>query len=190
MEGLRRMKPIWPLSERANDFLPGSFHAPGRLWFSRCVVTTDFLQNHPAFVLRLVEHSGREWEHLYDGWGRKEALREYAAQHTDGALPLSLVAMEKAELLGAVSLISEDLPGFEPWNPWLASLFVLPQHRGRGVAAFLVREAEKMLRQNGIRTAYLFTESAQGLFFKLGWQPVEETFCHGHPVTIFKKEFS
>ena len=153
-------------------------------------MTCDFLQNHPAFIPQLATLCGREWAHLYEGWNVETATREFESQPTDGQLPLTIAAMEKEELLGTVSLISDDLPGFEQWNPWLASLFVLPQHRSKGVAAFLVRQAEEILIQNGIRRAYLFTESAQGLFFKLGWQPVEETFCHGHPVTIFKKEFS
>jgi len=153
-------------------------------------MTSDFLQNHPALIPHLAELCGREWAHLYEGWNAETAAREFESQRTDGQLPFTIAAMEDGKLLGVVSLISDDLPGFEQWNPWLASLFVLPEHRGKGVAAFLVGEAETFLVRNGIRAAYLFTESAQGLFLKLGWQPMQEAFCQGHPVTIFKKDFS
>jgi len=152
-------------------------------------MTSDFLQNHPAFIPRLADLCGREWAHLYKGWTNETARQEFETQRTDGQLPLSLVALEDGKLLGAVSVIYDDLPGFEHLNPWLASLFVLPEHRGKNIGVFLVREAEKLLAQNGIPAAWLFTESAQGFFAKAGWRQFEDATCNGHAVAVFKKEF-
>lgn len=151
---------------------------------------SDHLKHHPALIPLLADLCGTEWAHLYADWGARAAEQEFAGQHTDGTLPLTLVATDDGILLGAVSLIHDDLPGHEHLNPWLASLFVLPGHRGKGVGSFLIREAESFLAKNHIPTAYLFTESAQGLFAREGWSPVGEAGCNGHPVTIFKKDFS
>ena len=114
-----------------------------------------YLKNHPVIALRLAELCGGEWQQLYTGWNREVALREFESQRADGALPLSLVAIEQDELLGMVSIIFDDLPGYEHLNPWLASLFVLPGHRGKETGSHLVREAEKLLANNGVATAYL-----------------------------------
>ena len=85
-------------------------------------------------------------------------------------------------------MIEDDLPGFEHLNPWLATLLVLPEHRGRGVGAFLVREAERYARDAGHSEMYLFTESADGLFRHMGWLEMAKTTANGHEVRIFRRE--
>jgi predicted N-acetyltransferase YhbS len=152
-------------------------------------VRIDYLRNNPVFESHLAELSCTEWQHLYGNWHRDAALREFESQRADGRLPLTLVAIEQDELLGAVSLIFDDLPGYEHLNPWLASLLVLPEHRGEGVGSRLVREAEKLLASNGVETAYLFTETAHAFFERLGWQVMEQTSCHGLPIFILRKRF-
>jgi predicted N-acetyltransferase YhbS len=150
-------------------------------------VRIDYLRNNPVFESRLAEFSCAEWQHLYGNWNYDAALREFESQRADGRLPLTLVAIEQDKLLGAVSLVFDDLPGYEHLNPWLASLLVLPEHRGEGIGSRLVREAETLLAKNGVATAYLFTESARVFFEKLGWRVMKETSCHGVPVFILRK---
>jgi predicted N-acetyltransferase YhbS len=149
----------------------------------------DFLKNHPHFTLRLAKLCGEEWRHLYSAWDHAEALREFASQRADGTLPVSLVALEENELLGMVSLIFDDLPGYEHLNPWLASLLVLPEQRKKGAGSRLVREAERLLVLNRVPRAYLFTESAGSFFENLGWYAIEKATCNKHPVAILKKDF-
>jgi predicted N-acetyltransferase YhbS len=152
-------------------------------------VRIDFLKNHPVFARRLAELCGEQWEHLYVDWDRAVALREFELQRADGRLPLSLVAIEGKELLGMVSLIFNDLPGYEHLNPWLASLLVLPEHRSKGAGSRLVNEAEKLLVLNQVARAYLFTESASSFFEKLGWTTLAKASCNHHPVAILTKGF-
>lgn len=150
----------------------------------------DYLKNHPVIALRLAELCGTEWQHLYTGWNREVALREFESQRADGTLPLSLVAIEQDELLGMVSIIFDDLPGYERLNPWLASLLVVPEHRGKRIGSRLVHEAERLLARNNITKAYLFTESARSFFDKLGWLALQSATCNGISVSILKKNFS
>jgi GNAT superfamily N-acetyltransferase len=152
-------------------------------------VRIDFLKNQPVFARRLAELCGDQWEHLYVDWDRAVGLREFELQRADGRLPLSLVAIEGKELLGMVSLIFNDLPGYEHLNPWLASLLVLPEHRKKGTGSRLVREAERLLVLNRMSRAYLFTESACAFFAKLGWTALTTTSCNHHPIVILTKDF-
>lgn len=148
------------------------------------------LADHPEFVPVLSELCGLEWAHLYEGWGAEAARREFENQPGSSFLPVTLVALGGGELLGTVSLIYDDLPGFAHLNPWLASLFVLPEHRGKSVATFLVREAERLLVAEGFAEAWLFTETAQPLFEKLGWEFFQAAFCREHPVSILRKNLA
>jgi GNAT superfamily N-acetyltransferase len=91
------------------------------------------LSEHPAFLEPLAEATGRAWAHLYRGWGTVMARAELLRQDSLGILPVTFVAVVKGHCAGTVSLIFDDLPGYRPVNPWLASLLVLPDFRGRGV---------------------------------------------------------
>ena len=88
-----------------------------------------------------------------------------------------------------VSIIFDDLPGSEHLESLARQSFVLPGHRGKEIGSRLVREAEKLLANNGVATAYLFTESARAFFEKLGWRAIGRATCNGHPVSILKKDF-
>lgn len=147
------------------------------------------LKDRPDLLPKLAELCGREWIHLYESWDADTSLREFEASRTDGQLPITLIAIEDDTLLGTVSIVLNDLPGREDLNPWLASLLVLPEHRGKHVASFLVRQVEEFLGQLGFAEAFLFTEAAGGLFQKLGWEPYEPAKTNGHDVMIFRKGF-
>ena len=67
----------------------------------------DYLKNNPVFESRLAEISCAEWQHLYGDWNCDAALREFESQRADGSLPLTLVALAREELLGAVSLLTD-----------------------------------------------------------------------------------
>ncbi len=149
----------------------------------------DYLSNHPGLIASLAQQCADEWAHLYLAWGEGEAAEEFRTARTDGSIPATLVALDDdGALLGTVSVIEDDLPGFEHWNPWLATLLVLPEHRGRGVGAFLVSEAERFAREAGNEEMYLFTESADGLFLRMGWLEMAKTTANGHEVRIFRRQ--
>lgn len=150
-------------------------------------MTIHPLADYPEYLPKLAKYWAAEWAHLYQDWDETTARREVEAQRTDGRMPLTLVALEGADLLGSVSLIFDDLSGHEHLNPWLASLYVLPAHRGKSVGSALLKKAEQIFQKNGFYEAYLFTETAHKFFEKLEWRFVENSLCHGHPITILKK---
>lgn len=152
------------------------------------MIRQEFLKAVPQHAPVLAELQGRKWRHLYGNWNAAAALRDFEAENGDGTLPATIAALEGEVLLGSVSVIFDDLPGYEHLNPWLASLFVLPEHRKGGVGSFLVRAAEDVLRRNGVERSYLFTESTGAYFRRHGWTFVENTLCNGHPVEILTKE--
>lgn len=148
----------------------------------------DYLSNHPGLIPSLAQQCADEWAHLYLAWGEGEAAEEFRMARTDGSIPATLVALDDdGGLLGTVSVIEDDLPGYEHLNPWLATLLVLPEHRGHGVGAFLVQAAERFAREAGSEEMYLFTESADGLFRRMGWEEVNKTTANGHEVRIFRR---
>jgi N-acetylglutamate synthase-like GNAT family acetyltransferase len=72
----------------------------------------------------------------------------------------------------------------QQWRPWLAALYVHPAQRGRGVASALVKHATQAAQAMGISRLYLYTNTARGLYERLGWHLIEEDEYEGARVTI------
>lgn len=57
---------------------------------------------------------------------------------------------------------------------YLADVFVLEEHRGRGLAEAMVRALMDLPEVQGMRRLFLATRDAHGLYRKLGWEPVTD----------------
>ncbi len=56
---------------------------------------------------------------------------------------------------------------------WLCDVFVLPAHRGRGLATWLIETVVRHPDLQVQRGFVLARRDAHALYVKLGWQPVE-----------------
>lgn len=136
-----------------------------------------------------------EWAPLFPGWTEDDALAELRASahatvddvdvstHAD-AVPMTLVALRSpatpaaisasghdADLLGSISLIAEDSPELRAFDgPWLASLFVAPAARGRGLGEALVRALVAHAARSGLARIRLFTPKHRAFYERLGWR--------------------
>jgi predicted N-acetyltransferase YhbS len=74
---------------------------------------------------------------------------------------------------GLVLLIDNDLESHPHLKPWLASLFVAPEMRGKGIGTALIRAVENAARDQRHAALYLYTGKA-GYYRSLDWQDHEE----------------
>ncbi len=154
------------------------------------------LADHPGLAPVLAGWHVAEWGHLYPGWTVEAAVGEFAAMVRPGVIPTTFVAFDgagwtAAHVLGSVSLLAtDDLPGFEHVGPWLASLFVVPAARGRGVGAALVDHAVAAARAMGIERLHLFTDGQERYHLAHGWRPLARAEAGGHPVTVMVRSTS
>jgi GNAT superfamily N-acetyltransferase len=73
--------------------------------------------------------------------------------------------------VGTASLVANDLPSRPDLTPWLASVLVRPQFRGRGYSAPLVRHVEGAAAASAT-VLWLYTWSAEQVCARLGWERV------------------
>ena len=151
--------------------------------------------HHLAPVLAAWHHA--EWGHLYadDVWSHAVAVREFETMAEPGSTDLTWVAFDGDSrdadaVLGSVSLLAtDDLAGFEHLTPWLASMFVAPAARGRGVAAALADALLQGARANGHEVVHLFTSGQQQFWADRGWAVVATVDTEGHPATVMARSF-
>lgn len=159
-------------------------------------VTTVELAQLPAAVRAAVGTTLAAWHvdefsHLYspEVWNLPMAIDEFAAMDVAGSLPTTWVTFDGAataeRLVGSVSLIAtDDLAGHEHVGPWLASLFVHPSARGRGLGDALVRLVVAAARDAGFDDVHLFTAGQEEYYVQRGWRPVASVDANGHPATV------
>jgi GNAT superfamily N-acetyltransferase len=140
---------------------------------------------HPELIETVARWQFGEWGHLEPGDSLAARIAYLGTQAANpGRIPMTFVALDSDEALGSASAVEHDMDTHPELTPWLASVYVKPDARGRGVASALVRRVMAAVAALGVSRLYLFTESARGLYEKLGWQPIGEEHFEGSDVTI------
>ena len=143
-----------------------------------------YLAEHPDYAATLAQWHYREWQRLLPDWSHEAALDELQSHTSRRHLPTTLIAIDNARLIGSVSLVEEDHPTLSLLSPWLASLYVAPEHRGRGIGAVLVKALVDEANALGITRLYLYTEDGQRFYERLGWSLREHAVFDGHRVVV------
>src|SRR5690606_24106888 len=135
-------------------------------------VRIDWLSAHPRHAAALAEAHVQVFGALLPGWTAEQALAELRAHDRPATVPSTLVALDgDGDWLGSVSLLAEDHPDIPQYSPWLASLYVRPEARARGVGRALVARAGAEAGQGGTRTLYPHRQpDGGGRSRTLGWR--------------------
>lgn len=110
-----------------------------------------------------------------------------ACAQSPNFIPTVFVMLQDDLPIGMIAICDDDLEGREALNPWLAGLYVQPDHRGQGYAVQLIAHLEQVAWQHGVEQLTLYTSEAVGLYSKLGWQIVERFDDQGKAFAIMRK---
>ncbi|ELY20577.1 GNAT family N-acetyltransferase [Vreelandella titanicae] len=128
------------------------------------------------------------WGHLHPGLTQEQAIQHLKAECGQGGVPSIFVAIQGETPVGTASLIADDMSIRREFTPWLASVFVVPEWRGQGIASALVRRIEVEAAESGIERFYLYTPDQQALYRRLGWQDEESLEYRGENVTVMSRQ--
>lgn len=149
-------------------------------------IVIESLGRHAHLVEMIARWHWNEWR------GEGDPLQPWIEAHAkEGRLegiPQAWIAFDDGEPIGSVSLIEHNMDTRLDLTPWLASLFVLPKHRERGVGSSLTAYCVEQARDLGFETLYLYTEVAQDFYAKRGWSLVSEEAYEGEAVAVMCQE--
>lgn len=129
-----------------------------------------FLIDAPAYIDEVAVLWQQEWSSDKTAAGLEKQKRSISKMLNRDSLPLLLVAIGQPGLIGTIALFDNDLESRPDLTPWLGGVLVKSEYRGQGFARALVDRAVREAVRLGHQTLYLHTESAGGLYKKLGWQ--------------------
>lgn len=145
------------------------------------------LSTCPEHVDRLASWHHAEWGLLYgESWTDDDARRELREQAERRVWSNTLVALDGESLLGSVSVVSEDAAALSHYgSPWLASLFVAPEFRGRGVGSRLASAGINWAARHGVARLLLFTAGQSAYYQRMGWRLIARDALNGYGVDVF-----
>ena len=132
-------------------------------------VRIDYLGDHPEYIPTIARWHQLQWGYLDPDRTLEDRIAELRTHLAPRSIPTTFVAVDEEMPVGCVSLIPHDLDTQPPLTPWLASLYVAPRHRRRGVGSALVQRVVEEARLLDIATLYLFTPDQDRFYARRGW---------------------
>jgi len=138
----------------------------------------------PEYLEKLAKWHHAEWSYLNPERSFAERLEEMALDLAGNAVPATYFAEIDGNLAGSATILDDDMSTHPELGPWLASVFVSPQYRHRGIATALVRKIMQHAKQANVETLFLYTPGQERLYEQLGWECYLRENYNGTDVTI------
>jgi N-acetylglutamate synthase-like GNAT family acetyltransferase len=141
------------------------------------------LKDHTQHLEQLALWHHQQWSYLNPDESLHQRMLRMQCCLNDELIPSTFIAADR-ELLGSAALVVNDMETNPQLSPWLASVYVAPQHRKKGIGTQLVLHAMAQAKHGGINTLYLFTPDMAPFYRNLGWRTLSNEIYHGHKVTV------
>ena len=135
--------------------------------------------------------TGWLWHEFWrqDGHSLADTRRAVAASAVRSGVPQCFVLLVRGQPVGTASLTAEDLDERPDLTPWLAGVYIVPEARGQGYVRHLLAAFETACRTAAIKTAWLYTNTAEPIYLRAGWRVVEAIQRPGKPaVTLMRRD--
>lgn len=119
-------------------------------------------------------------KYFWECWGNENNFKFYRnciLHSTDShkLLPKFYLGMQDNQIIASYALLTNDSISRQDLYPWLACLFVNPEHRNRGYAAQLLNHGLDEAARKGFDTLYLSTD-LESFYEKKGWTYFDDAF--------------
>ena len=152
------------------------------------MIEIAFLIDYPETIPTLAHWFRAQWPDYYAEHTLTDIAQDFYSEANHSGLPVRLVAFADGELAGTITLRERALQDLPEYRPGLGGLFVVEQHRGRGIGTELVRGGIELAREQGHETVYTATVKARGILARLGWKPVQAVSHGDEQLSLYRYE--
>jgi len=135
----------------------------------------EHLCNNPEYINKVANWIYDEFVVKTGGSLTYEEVVAYLSETNKKDYPFVFVAVYDNKCMATVSIFENDLKTQKELTPWLASLYVEPKYRGKGVGEKLIERIKSEVKQLGFNTLYLRTEYTADYYKQLGWDFLYKT---------------
>jgi len=149
-------------------------------------IRIEHLAERIAVIPTLALWEQQEWGHLLPDTTFEMLILHFEQKSIPHQISQTFVAVAGEKPVGMASLDPHDLETRPELSPWLASVYVAPEFRNRGVGSRLVRTVMAEAEALGLEKLFVFTPNKVEFYRSLGWQILESTRYRGEEVVIMQ----
>lgn len=144
------------------------------------------LKEEPEHIPTLAAWHHQEWASLNPGQSLQQRIDKMQCYLGDALIPSTFIAKDNDHLIGSAAIVEHDMDNKPELSPWLASVFIDPIYRRKGVGTSLILHVMNKAKEAGIKTLYLFTSNEEAFYKKLAWSTISNELYLDKTVTIMK----
>jgi GNAT superfamily N-acetyltransferase len=150
-------------------------------------VTIFYLADQPAAIPTLARWHHEQWHTVTPHLTVADRIAGFRARMGRMRVPTGFVAIVGGAVAGMACLVAHDMETRPELTPWLATVLVGRQYRGRGIGSALSERVVAEARALAFPTLYLATFDKAGFYARLGWRHLEHAEFLGRPATIMTR---
>jgi GNAT superfamily N-acetyltransferase len=128
-----------------------------------------YLADHTEHVETVAAWQHAEFGYLTPAMTRADRTERLRRSLQKNALPMAFIALsEDGALLGSAGILATTVTHAH-LTPWLSSVYVPDELRGRGIASALSLHAVGKAAALGFNRLCLFTPRSEALYARIGW---------------------
>ncbi len=148
----------------------------------------EYLADYQELLPTVAQWYFEEWGYLSEEKKLEQDIQRLQIYLNKDKVPLMLLAIQDAELLGAAQLKFREMSIYPEKEHWVGGVYVAKEHRGKGIARQILSELIAIAKSLKIETLYLQTEHLDGgLYGRMGWTPIEEVNYRGIDVLVMER---
>jgi GNAT superfamily N-acetyltransferase len=130
-------------------------------------------------------------KYIHSKWGNQTNYKLYedsifGCVSSREPVPYWYLMESDNQIVGCIGLIDHDFINRIDLSPWLCSLYVEKDHRGKAFGALLIEQVKKDAEKEGFKRIYLCTELNK-FYEKYDFNYIEEGFYpNGEPSKIYE----
>jgi GNAT superfamily N-acetyltransferase len=147
-------------------------------------VKIEHLADHGDAIPTLAQWHHDEWQAITPHLTVADRIAGFRSRMRRLAVPTGFVALLDDVVVGMACLVAHDMDTRPELTPWLATVLVAADYRGRGIGSALSNRVVAEARVLAFPNLYLVTFDKTSFYERLGWNRLEQTEFLGRPATI------
>jgi GNAT superfamily N-acetyltransferase len=147
-------------------------------------VKIEYLADHAGAIPTLAQWHHDQWQTITPHLTVADRIAGFRSRMRRLDVPTGFVAVLDDVVAGMACLVAHDMEERPELTPWLATVLVGPDYRGRGIGSALSERVVAEGRALAFPKLYLVTFDKARFYARLGWNNLEQTEFLGLPATI------
>jgi GNAT superfamily N-acetyltransferase len=147
-------------------------------------VKIEYLADHGDAIPALAQWHHDEWQALTPHLTVADRIAGFRSRMRRLEVPTGFVALVNENVVGMACLVAHDMETRPELTPWLATVLVCPDYRGRGIGSALSERVVAEGQALAFPNLYLVTFDKMSFYTRLGWSSLEQAEYLGVPATI------